>query len=56
VKYAKAEVQDQAALLAALGLADAEVVSAEANWAEKLVGFLTSPLVSPVLCGEVDVR
>ena len=49
VKYAKAEVQDQAALLAALGLADAEVVSAEANWAEKLVGFLTSPLVSPVL-------
>jgi len=49
VKYAKAEVQDQAGLLAAIGLADARVVTAETNWAEKLVGFLTSPLVSPVL-------
>jgi membrane-bound serine protease (ClpP class) len=49
VKYAKAEVPDQAGLLAAIGFADARVVTAEANWAEKLVGFLTSPLVSPVL-------
>lgn len=49
VKYAKAEVQDQAGLLAEIGLADAQVVTAAANWAEKLVGFLTSPLVSPVL-------
>lgn len=49
VKYAKAEVQDQAGLLAAIGLAGAQVVTAEANWAERLVGFLTSPLVSPVL-------
>jgi membrane-bound serine protease (ClpP class) len=49
VKYAKAEVQDQAALLAALGLADAQVTTAVPNWTEKLVGFLTSPLVSPVL-------
>jgi membrane-bound serine protease (ClpP class) len=49
VKYAKAEVQDQAGLLAAIGHAGARVVTAESNWAEKLVGFLTSPLVSPVL-------
>jgi membrane-bound serine protease (ClpP class) len=49
VKYAKAEVQDEAGLLAAIGLAGAQVVTAEANWAERLVGFLTSPLVSPVL-------
>ena len=49
VKYAKAEVQDQAGLLAAIGQAGARVVTAESNWAEKLVGFLTSPLVSPVL-------
>jgi membrane-bound serine protease (ClpP class) len=49
VKYAKAEVQDEAGLLQAVGLAGATVVTAVPNWAERLVGFLTSPLVSPVL-------
>jgi membrane-bound serine protease (ClpP class) len=49
VKYARAEVQDLAAFLAAIGLPGATVVSAEPNWAERLVGFLTSPVVSPVL-------
>jgi membrane-bound serine protease (ClpP class) len=49
VGYAKAEVADEAELLRAIGLPDAEVVTAEPNWAEQVVRFLTNPLVSPLL-------
>jgi membrane-bound serine protease (ClpP class) len=49
VKYAKAEVEDEAGLLATLGLAGAEVKVVEINWAEMVVRFLTNPLVSPLL-------
>jgi membrane-bound serine protease (ClpP class) len=49
VKYAKAEVEDESALLAQVGLAGAEVKRVEINWAEIVVRFLTNPLVSPLL-------
>jgi membrane-bound serine protease (ClpP class) len=49
VGYAKGEVADEAALLQAIGLPGAEVVSTEPNWAEQVVRFLTNPLVSPLL-------
>jgi membrane-bound serine protease (ClpP class) len=49
VGYAKGEVADEAALLRAIGLPGAEVVSVEPNWAEQVVRFLTNPLVSPLL-------
>lgn len=49
LKYAKAEVTDQAALLDAIGLGGATVAEVSPNWAEKVVGFLTSPIVSPLL-------
>jgi membrane-bound serine protease (ClpP class) len=49
VGYAKAEVADEAALLEAVGLSGARVVSTEPNWAEQVVRFLTNPLVSPLL-------
>jgi membrane-bound serine protease (ClpP class) len=49
VKYAKAEVEDEAALLAEVGLAGADVQLVQINWAEIVVRFLTNPLVSPLL-------
>jgi membrane-bound serine protease (ClpP class) len=49
VGYARAEVADEAALLDAVGLSGAQVVSVEPNWAEQVVRFLTNPLVSPLL-------
>ena len=49
IGYAKAEVADEQALLAAVGLPGARVVTAEVNWAEQVVRFLTNPLVSPLL-------
>ncbi|MDX2119645.1 MAG: NfeD family protein [Gemmatimonadota bacterium] len=49
VGYAKAEVPDQAALLTAVGLAGAPVETVNINWAEMVVRFLTSPIVSPLL-------
>lgn len=49
VRYAKAEVEDEAGLLAAIGLAGAPVLSVDINWAEVVVRFLTSPMVSPLL-------
>ena len=49
VGYAEAEVRDEAALLEAIGLEGADVVSVEPNWAEQVVRFLTNPLVSPLL-------
>lgn len=47
--YAHGEAADEAAFLAAIGQEGARVVSPAANWAERVVGFLTSPLVSPLL-------
>ena len=49
VGFAAAAVPDQAALLTALDLPGARVVSIDPNWAELLVRFLTNPLVSPLL-------
>ncbi len=43
------QADDIDALLATLGLADAEQSTLESNWSENLVGFLTSPAVSGVL-------
>lgn len=44
-----AEVADWDALLTALQAGDAAVVDAQPNWAERVVRFLTHPLVSPFL-------
>ncbi|HEY7611672.1 MAG TPA: NfeD family protein [Gemmatimonadales bacterium] len=49
VGYARAEVADESALLDAVGLRGASVVSVDPNWAEQVVRFLTNPLVSPLL-------
>ena len=49
VGYSKGEVADEAALLQAIGLPDATVVSTDPNWAEQVVRFLTNPLVAPLL-------
>lgn len=49
VGYAKGEVTDEAALLQAIGLTGAKVISTDPNWAEQVVRFLTNPLVSPLL-------
>lgn len=43
------EVPDFAALLAAVRLPDAEVVTTRPNWAEGLVRFLTHPIVAGIL-------
>jgi membrane-bound serine protease (ClpP class) len=49
VGFAKGEAADLDAMLGALGLADATVVTMAPNWAELLVRFFTHPLVSPLL-------
>jgi len=46
---AAGEVDDFAALEAALGLAGADVIETAPNWAEVLVRFLTNPVVAPML-------
>ena len=46
--YAR-EVADWDALVAALGLGGAPVYEAEINWAERVVRFLTHPMVAPML-------
>jgi membrane-bound serine protease (ClpP class) len=46
--YAR-EVADWDALVAALGLRGAPVYEAEINWAERVVRFLTHPMVAPML-------
>ncbi len=43
------KVADFAAMLAALHLADAEIVTTSVNWAEALVRFLTHPVVAALL-------
>src|SRR5215210_1398679 len=49
LKFAKAQVADEAALLQAIGLAGAQIITTEPNWAEGIVRFLTNPLVAPLL-------
>jgi membrane-bound serine protease (ClpP class) len=49
LKFAKASVADEAALLQAIGYPGAQVVTTEPNWAEGIVRFLTNPLVAPLL-------
>src|ERR671916_222404 len=49
LKFAKAQVADEAALLRAIGLPGARVITTEPNWAEGIVRFLTNPLVAPLL-------
>ncbi|MDX1647039.1 MAG: NfeD family protein [Longimicrobiales bacterium] len=48
VGYAEA-VEDLPALLELLGHDDATVVTAEANWAERVVRFFSNPVVAPFL-------
>ncbi len=43
------EVEDLGALVQELGHTGASVVTAEANWAERVVRFFSNPLVSPFL-------
>lgn len=43
------QVADWDALMAELGLQDAEVLEPRANWAERVVRFLTHPAVAPML-------
>jgi membrane-bound serine protease (ClpP class) len=49
VGYAKAQVENEAALLARVGLGGATVQVLEINWAETVVRFLTGPIVSSLL-------
>jgi membrane-bound serine protease (ClpP class) len=49
LKFAKAQVADESALLAAIGHPGARVIATEPNWAEGVVRFLTNPLVAPML-------
>ena len=49
LKFAKAQVADESALLQAIGLPGAQVITTEPNWAEGIVRFLTNPLVAPLL-------
>ncbi len=46
---ATAEVEDYAALLAAVGLSGADTIDPRPNWAEQIVRFLTNPMVAPLL-------
>ena len=43
------EIDDMAALLEELGVAEATVTTAEANWAERVVRFFSNPVVAPFL-------
>jgi membrane-bound serine protease (ClpP class) len=49
LRYAAGQAANQTVLLETLGLDGAKVVSPEINWAEKLVRFVTNPLVAPLL-------
>ena len=49
VGYAKGQVGTEDELLAAVGLSGARVQAVDINWAEMVVRFLTSPIVSPLL-------
>jgi membrane-bound serine protease (ClpP class) len=47
--FAKGQVADESALLAAIGHPRAQIITTEPNWTEGIVGFLTNPLVAPLL-------
>jgi membrane-bound serine protease (ClpP class) len=47
--FAKGRVADESELLTAIGHPHAQIIAAEPNWAEGVVGFLTNPLVAPLL-------
>lgn len=47
--FAKGQADSFEAMLQAAGLAEASVTEVPVNWAEKVVRFLTSPLVAPML-------
>ena len=49
VGFARGEAADLDAMLGALGLTGATIVTPDLNWAEQVVRFLTHPLVSPLL-------
>jgi membrane-bound serine protease (ClpP class) len=49
LKFAKGQVTDEAELLTAIGHPRAQIITTEPNWAEGVVGFLTNPLVAPLL-------
>ncbi|HTS89585.1 MAG TPA: NfeD family protein [Gemmatimonadales bacterium] len=49
VNYAKGVADNEADLLSKIGLPGAAVQAVDVNWAEMVVRFLTSPLVSPLL-------
>ncbi|MGE0354771.1 MAG: nodulation protein NfeD, partial [Gemmatimonadales bacterium] len=49
IGYARAAVGSQAELLEAIGLPNATVSTVDINWAERVVRFLTNPVVSPLL-------
>ena len=49
LRYAAGVAASQQALLGLLDLEGASVVTPEINWAEKLVRFVTNPLVAPLL-------
>jgi len=48
IGYAE-EIESLDALLAVLGASSATVVTAEANWAERIVRFFSNPIVAPFL-------
>lgn len=48
-RFAQGRAESLEGLLAAVGLAGATVTEVPVNWAERVVRFLTSPLVSPLL-------
>lgn len=49
VGYSKGEFESLESLLAQLGAGDAEVIAPGENWAERVVRFLTHPVVSSLL-------
>ena len=49
LRFAKGEIADEQALLKAIGVPAAQVISTAPNWAEGIVRFLTNPLVAPLL-------
>ena len=49
LRYAAGQAASRDALLDSLGLGAAKVVTPDINWAEKLVRFVTNPLVAPLL-------
>jgi membrane-bound serine protease (ClpP class) len=49
LRFAKGVANDEAQLLRAIGHPRAQIISVEPNWAERVVGWLTSPLVAPLL-------